>query len=91
MNAIGVIFDPSYGILYIQFRDDTEVVKTVELIKDELLVDLDEHDNVVGIEVLRLGTLGSVLSRIPKTYHLPEEAKLISFKDLDKAFIVPSL
>jgi len=69
MNAIVVVFD-SYGALYVQFRD-IEVTRTVELIEDALFVDLDEHDNVLGIEALRPGALNSVLSQISETYHLP--------------------
>lgn len=85
MNAIVVVFDPC-GVLYLQFRD-TEATRTVELIEDELLVDLDEHDNVLGIEVLRPESLSSALRQIPEAYHLPEEAQLVSFENLDKAFV----
>lgn len=85
MNIV-VTFEPR-GALYVQFRD-AKVTKTVELIKDELLVDLAEHGNVLGIEALRPGTLGLALGRIPKTYHLPEEAKFINFENLDRAFVM---
>lgn len=90
MNTVSVEFDPNFGVLYVQFRD-FRVMRTVELVSDKLFVDLDGHDNVLGIEALGPGMLGSVLCQIPKAYHLPEEAELISFEDLDKAFIVPSL
>jgi uncharacterized protein YuzE len=85
MNIV-VTFEPR-GALYVQFRDAT-VTKTVELVKDELLVDLDEHANVLGIEALRPGTLSLSLSKMPATYHLPAEARHISFENLDRAFIM---
>lgn len=85
MNIV-VTFEPR-GALYIQFRDAT-VTKTVELVKDELLVDLDEHANVLGIEALRPGTLSVSLREIPAAYHLPAEAQLIDFEKLDSAFIM---
>jgi uncharacterized protein YuzE len=85
MNIV-VTFEPR-GALYVQFRDAT-VTRTVELIKDELLVDLDEHANVLGIEALRPGTLSVFLRQIPDTYHLPAEAKLIDFEKLDRAFVM---
>ncbi len=84
MNIV-VTFEPR-GALYVQFRD-AKVTKSVELIKDELLVDLDEYGNVLGIEALRPGTLGLTLTRIPQTYHLPEEAQLVDFEALDRAFV----
>lgn len=86
MNIV-VTFEPR-GALYVQFRD-AKVARTVELVKDELLLDLDEHGNVLGIEALRPGTLSVSLRRIPKTYRLPEEAQLIDFKKLDQAFVMP--
>ncbi len=85
MNII-VTFE-SRGTLYVQFRD-AEVVRTVELIKDTLLVDLDEHNNVLGIETLRPGILDHTLCQIPETYHLPVEAQLINFENLDRAFVM---
>lgn len=84
MNIV-ISFEPR-GALHVQFRD-APVAKTVELVKDELLVDLDEFDNVLGIEALRPGTLDLILEKLPKTYHLPEEAQRINFEALDKAFI----
>ncbi len=53
MNIV-VTFEPR-GALYVQFLD-TKVAKSVELIKDELFVDLDEYGNTLGIEILRPGT-----------------------------------
>ena len=53
MNIV-VTFEPR-GALYVQFRD-AKVTKSVELIKDELFVDLDEYGNTLGIEILRPGT-----------------------------------
>lgn len=61
MNVL-VTFEPR-GALYVQFRD-ARVAKTVELLKDELLVDLDEYANVLGIEALRPGTLYVSLHKI---------------------------
>lgn len=86
MNIV-VTFEPR-GALYVQFRDAT-VTKTVELVKDELLVDLDEHANVLGIEALRPGTLSVTLRQIPRMYHLPPEAQYVNFEELDRAFVRP--
>ena len=77
-----VTFEPR-GALYVQLRH-AEVIKTVELVKDELLVDLDEHANVLGIEALRPGTLSVSLGQIPRAYHLPAEAQFIDFEKLDR-------
>ncbi|MCJ7667871.1 MAG: DUF2283 domain-containing protein [Anaerolineae bacterium] len=88
MNIV-VTFEPR-GALYVQFRD-AKVARTVELVKDALLVDLDEHGNVLGIEALRSGILSVTLGQISKTYHLPEEARLINFENLDKAFVMTSV
>lgn len=85
MNIV-VTFEPR-GALYVQFRD-VAVARTVELVEDELLADLDENNNVLGIEALRPGTLSLTLRRIPQNYHLPEEARLINFEALDKAFVL---
>jgi len=85
MNIV-VTFEPR-GALYVQFRD-TRVTKTVELVKDELLVDLDEHANILGIEALRPGTLSVHLRQIPETYTLPAEAQFIDFENLDRAFVM---
>lgn len=40
------------AVIYIQFRDK-KVTRTIELIQDVLFIDLDENDNILGIEVLR--------------------------------------
>lgn len=87
MNII-VTFEPR-GALYVQFRD-AKVERTVELLEDELLIDLDEHGNVLGIEALRPGTLGVSLGQIPEAYHLPEEVQFINFDNLDRAFVMAS-
>ncbi|MBI3287626.1 MAG: DUF2283 domain-containing protein [Chloroflexi bacterium] len=84
MNII-VSFE-SRGSLYVQFSD-IQVARTVELIKDELLFDLDEYNNVIGIEAFTPGMLTLAFQRIPETYRLPEEARLINFEALDKALI----
>jgi hypothetical protein len=84
--SIVVTFEP-LGALYVQLRD-ARVTRTVELVKDELLVDLDEHANVLGIEALRPGRLDVFLRELPDTYHLPEEARFIDFKQLDRAFVM---
>lgn len=83
-----VTFEPR-GALYVQIRD-AKVTQTVELVKDELLIDLDEHANVLGIEALRPGTLSVTLRQIPETYHLPAEAQFIDFEKLNREFIMVS-
>ena len=84
MNVV-VTFEKR-GALYVQFRD-TKVARTVQLVKDELLLDLDEYNNVIGIEALRPGTLRLTLQKVPKKYRLPEEASLIDFEMLDRSFV----
>lgn len=83
-----VTFEPR-GALYVQIRD-ARVTRTVELVKDELLVDLDEHANVLGIEALRPGTLSVILRQIPQTYHLPAEAQFIDFEKIDRELFMVS-
>jgi hypothetical protein len=60
----------------------------VEVVKDELVLDLDEHANILGIEALRPGTLNVSVRQIPQAYHLPAEAELIDFEKLDRAFVM---
>jgi len=61
VDEILASLDRTKDVLYIQFHD-AEVTKTVELAEDELLVDLDEHGDVLGIEVLRPGIQGDVIN-----------------------------
>jgi len=85
MNIL-VTFEPG-GALYVQFSD-ARVTRTVELVKDELVIDLDEHDNVLGIEALRPGVLSLFVRQVAGTYHLPAEAQFIDFEKLDGAFVM---
>ena len=85
MNIL-VTFEPG-GALYVQFSD-ARVTRTVELVKDELVIDLDEHANILGIEALRPGTLSVSVRQIPRAYHLPAEAQFIDFENLDSAFVM---
>ena len=85
MNIL-VTFEPR-GALYVQFRDAT-VIRTVELIEDELLIDLDEGGNVLGIEALRPGILSVSLGQIAEAYRLPEEVHFINFDKVDRAYAV---
>lgn len=54
IDEILASLDRTKDALYVQFHD-AEVIKTIELAEDELLIDLDERGNVLGIEVLKPG------------------------------------
>ena len=82
--SVVVTFEPK-GALYVQFRD-AKVAKSVELVENELIVDLDEFNNVLGIEALRPGTLGVFMKRLPSEYRMPEHAPKINFKRLEQSF-----
>lgn len=84
-DEIVVTLEP-HGALYVRFRR-AHVARTVELVEDALYLDVDEYNNVLGIEALQSGTLRLTLQKIPKEYRLPEEFKRINLEALDKAFI----
>jgi len=44
--------DPAAGTVYITLRNAREIKKTCEF-SDELNIDLDSKNNIVGIEILR--------------------------------------
>ncbi|MCJ7620460.1 MAG: DUF2283 domain-containing protein [Anaerolineae bacterium] len=85
MNTV-VTFEPR-GALYVQFRD-AKVARTVEVVKEQLVLDLDEHANILGIEAPRPGTLSVSVRQIPRACHLPPEARFIDFEKLDSAFVM---
>ena len=71
------------GALYVQIRD-AEVYRTVELVPDALMVDLDEGNNVVGIEALKPGTLHLIMKVLPISYRMTKEARELDFDNLAK-------
>ncbi|ADB57184.1 DUF2283 domain-containing protein [Archaeoglobus profundus] len=47
---VSVEFDPEVNALYIRLKDGK--VKTSEPLADNIIIDLDENDEVLGIEIL---------------------------------------
>ncbi|MEK7467902.1 MAG: DUF2283 domain-containing protein [Planctomycetota bacterium] len=82
--SIVVEVDP-VGALYIRFGT-AKVHRTIELIENALIVDLDEKDNVVGIEALKPGMLHLMSKKIPPEVRLPAEAGQVDFLSLEKSF-----
>lgn len=79
--SIVVKVDP-VGILYVRFST-AKVHRTVELIENALLVDVDNQDNVVGIEALKPGVLHMVSTILPSGIQLPSDARLVDFASLE--------
>ncbi|MCE9582380.1 MAG: DUF2283 domain-containing protein [Planctomycetes bacterium] len=82
--SIVVEVDP-VGVLYVRFGT-AKVHRTVELIENALIVDLDDQDNVVGIEALKPGTLHLMATKIRPEMHLPSEAGKVDFAGLERSF-----
>jgi len=63
--------DHEAGAAYLQFSDSM-VTRSVEFI-DDVIVDLDEHGVVIGIEILDL-TKSVPLDRLAEEFHIRTEA-----------------
>ena len=85
MANITIQFDP-LGALYLQFRE-APVHKTVEFAKDAVVIDLDNNNNVLGIEILQQGELEITINKIRKKYRLPKIASDINYNRLEEAFV----
>lgn len=83
--SIQVSFDP-LGALYVRFSD-ARIVRTIEVVPDSLVLDLDDRGQVVGIEALEPGMLRLVVDRMPPPLKLPEEAKRVDFVKLGQSFL----
>jgi uncharacterized protein YuzE len=60
---VSVEFDPEVNALYIRLKDGK--VKTSEPLADNIIVDLDENNEVLGIEIL-LPTKSEISKRLAK-------------------------
>lgn len=69
-----ISFDPEAGAMYIRFSPH-KVARTIEL-KDEVFVDVDTKDNLIGIELLNPIKMGITLQEIIQVYKVPQ---LIAF------------
>ena len=49
-----ITWDSQAEAAYIYFKENTLAAKTIELKQDEILLDIDEIGEPIGIEVLRL-------------------------------------
>ena len=64
---VSVEFDPEVNALYIRLKDGK--VKTSEPLADNIIVDLDENNEVLGIEIL-LPAKSEISKRLAKVLHL---------------------
>ena len=60
---VSVEFDPDVNALYIRLKDGK--VKTSESLADNIIVDLDENNEILGIEIL-LPTKSEISKRLAK-------------------------
>ena len=70
--------DDSLEMLYIRFRHG-KTKRTSEVIEDTVIADYDEHDNLLGIEILA----PVKLSELAK---LVEQPRRMSFRKIRQAF-----
>ena len=64
---VSVEFDPEVNALYIRLKDGK--VKASEPLADNIIVDLDENGDVLGIEIL-LPAKSEISKRLAKVLHL---------------------
>lgn len=83
--------DPSVPAVYVYLRDaeDFRSFKTVS-INEEVNVDLDADDNVIGIEMLGPGSLDIVLKTVVPRYHLKQLEQLKQRKKMFEDVFQPA-
>ena len=77
-----ISFDPEAMSLYIQIKD-AKVKRTLE-VAPEIFVDLDDDDDLIGVEMLRPGQL-TILKKIAVQYNEPA-LKNITSEHIPRAF-----
>jgi len=64
-----ISYDNLADAVYIQLQPEAKVARTVE-VAPETFVDLDEHGELIGVELLNPTTL--ILRKLAKKYRRPE-------------------
>ena len=72
---MNIRYDSDADALYIKFREPAGKVET-EFIDVSRYVDYDEHDNVVGVEILDV-TMGIDLTGLPEAERIAEALRAL--------------